>query len=120
VSQFANGQIWNTGDRDLKWQNNCDFLAGREIERIASSGENCGSLCIASPKCTTFRYGPDGFCSLKEATIDSPVTDSGAGSCGFIPWKFEWGNKCYFSMKYNFVVLMVEFESVRERPLERR
>jgi hypothetical protein len=98
VSQFANGQIWNI-EIDLKWQNNCDFLAGREIERIASSGENCGSLCIASPKCTHFRYGPDGFCSLKDATIDSPVTDSGAGSCGFIPWKFEWGNKCYFSMK---------------------
>ncbi len=98
VSQFANGQNWNTGDRDVKWRMNCDF-PGHDIARIASPGGNCGSLCIASPKCTHFRFSPDGFCFLKDATIDSPVTNTREGSCGFIPWKFESGNKCYFSMK---------------------
>ncbi len=91
VSRFANGQNWNTGARDAKWLMNCDF-PGHDIDRISSLGENCGDICIASPNCTHFRHAPDGFCSLKNAPLATPVTTTGGGSCGYIPWKFESGN----------------------------
>ncbi|EFX82420.1 hypothetical protein DAPPUDRAFT_241260 [Daphnia pulex] len=78
---------------------NCDF-PGHDIERIASPGENCGSLCIASPNCTHFRHAPDGLCILKEAPLATPVTNTGEGSCGKDHWNsdgsLKWLLNCDF------------------------
>jgi hypothetical protein len=90
VSQSVNGLNWNTGERDIKWQMNCDFY-GHDIDRISSVEENCGNICIASPECTHFRHAADGFCYLKNAPLSTPLTITVEGMCGFVPWKFDSG-----------------------------
>ncbi|EFX63496.1 hypothetical protein DAPPUDRAFT_268331 [Daphnia pulex] len=79
---------WNTGDGNVKWQFNCDYY-GHDLERLPSSGENCGGLCVAHPKCTHFRYTDDGYCYLKTLPLTSRRTPAKGGVCGYLPFKFE-------------------------------
>ncbi|KAK4015956.1 hypothetical protein OUZ56_030921 [Daphnia magna] len=81
------GNDWRIGGSDVKWQINCDFY-GNDIDKIASSGEDCGNICIAMRPCTHFRY-LDGFCYMKAAPITTVRTPTNGGVCGYIPWKFD-------------------------------
>ena len=97
---------WNTGDGNVKWQFNCDYY-GHDLERLPSSGENCGGLCVAHPKCTHFRYTDDGYCYLKTLPLTSRRTPAKGGVCGYLPFKFgNFSFPIYFnvndqSLQYN-------------------
>ena len=81
VNGQTSGQNWK-GD-DIKWRLNYDF-PGHDIERIKSTGDICGPLCIASNNCTHFRYASDGYCYLENAPLEIQETFATEGMCGFI------------------------------------
>ena len=83
LQQSVYGLNWEDDGSGSKWQLNCDF-SGHDVEKISSTGEICGSLCIASSNCTHFRYASDGFCYLKNAPPSILPTVTAEGMCGYV------------------------------------
>ncbi|XP_032795230.2 peroxidase [Daphnia magna] len=76
---------WNTDKGGLKWLLNCDFF-GNDIGQQAGTGEQCGSLCLANPECSHFRF-IHGICFIKKAPPSTQRTATNGGMCGFVPWR---------------------------------
>lgn len=85
VPELPPRDVWNSGEGGVKWLLNCDFY-GNDIGQIEATGEQCGGLCVANPKCNHFRHS-DGTCYLKKTSLNTPRTPINGGMCGYLPFR---------------------------------
>lgn len=72
---------WNTGSGNVKWLFNCDF-PGYDIGNQPSSGEDCGTICMANKSCNHFSH-KDGICYMKNVPIHVNRSPANGVVCGF-------------------------------------
>ena len=80
---LVSARDWQIGDTGLvRWDYNCDFY-GYDIGSTSSTGEQCGGMCIANPRCTHFTWNPAGICYMKNVDRLEEIYIAGA-VCGFV------------------------------------
>jgi hypothetical protein len=80
----VSARAWQVGDNGLsRWDRNCDFN-GRDIGTSPASGEQCGGVCIANPRCTHYTHS-GGTCYMKRITGFLHEQSHSGAVCGFIP-----------------------------------
>jgi len=76
--------IWNDRDNgQVKWARDCDF-AGYDFHEQKSKEHECGSICLANPKCNHFTWDKEGNCYLKNAPKFIDVYQYKRAVCGYI------------------------------------